>query len=56
MPIPMMNYSCGDGGDELPSSNFQGRGSPSRNDILVSGILKLAARLMYLNLFSYSQF
>jgi hypothetical protein len=38
----MMNYSFGSG-KFFPSSDFQGRGSPSTNDILVSGILKLAA-------------
>jgi hypothetical protein len=56
MPIPMTNYSFGGGGESLSSSDFQGRGSPSRKDVLVSNILKLAAALIYLNLASYSQF
>ena len=43
VPIPMMNYSFGGDGETFPSSDFQGRGSPSTNDVLVSGILKLAA-------------
>ena len=48
MPIPMTNYSFG--GDESSSSlSFQGKGSPSRKDDLVSNILKLAAELMRLN-------
>jgi hypothetical protein len=45
-----------DGGESLSSSAFQGRGSPSRKDVLVSNILKLAATLIYLNLASYPQF
>jgi hypothetical protein len=57
MPIPMMNYSFGGGGGEsLSSSNFQGKGSPSRKDVSVSNILKLVAALICLNLASYSQF
>jgi hypothetical protein len=44
MPIPMTNYSFGgDGGKLFPSSDFQRRGSPSTNDVLVSGILKPTA-------------
>jgi hypothetical protein len=42
MPIPVTNYSFGGGGESLSSSNFQGRGSPSTKDDLVSIILKLA--------------
>jgi hypothetical protein len=53
MPIPMTNYSFGCGGESLSSSDFQGRGSPSRKDDLVSNILKLAAALICLNLASY---
>jgi hypothetical protein len=56
MPIPMTNYSFGGGGEYLSSSDFQGRGSPSRKDDLVSNILKLVAELICLNLASYSQF
>jgi hypothetical protein len=55
MPMKMTNYSLG-GGESLSSSDFQGRGSPSTKDDLVSIILKLAAELMCLNLVSYSQF
>jgi hypothetical protein len=53
MPIPMMNYSFGGGGESLSSSDFQGRGSSSRKDDFVSNILKLAATLICLNLASY---
>jgi hypothetical protein len=56
MPIPMMNYSFNGGGESLSIANFQGRGSPSTKDDLVSIILKLAAELICLNLASYSQF
>jgi hypothetical protein len=56
MPIPMTSYSFGGGGESLSSSDFQGKGSPSRKDDLVSNILKLAAALICLNLASYSQF
>jgi hypothetical protein len=52
MPIPMMSYSFDGGGASLSSSNFQGKGSPSRKDYLVSNILKLAAALICLNLAS----
>ena len=38
------------------SSVFQGIGSPSQKDDRVSGILKSAAKLILLNLYSYSQF
>jgi hypothetical protein len=54
MPIPITNYSFGGGGKSLSSSDFQGRGSPSRKDDFVSNILKLAAALICLNLASYS--
>jgi hypothetical protein len=54
MPIPMTNYSFGGGGESLTSSYFQGKGSPSRKDVSVSNILKLAAALICLNLASYS--
>jgi hypothetical protein len=47
MPIPMTNFSFGGGGESLSLSDFQGRGSPSRKDVLVSNILKLAAALIY---------
>jgi hypothetical protein len=47
MPIPMMNYSFGGGGESSSLSYFQGRGPPSRKDVLVSKILKLAAALIY---------
>jgi hypothetical protein len=56
MPIPMMNYSFGGGGESLSSSDFQGKGSLSRKDDLVSNILKLATALICLNLATYSQF
>jgi hypothetical protein len=46
MPIPMMNYSFGGGGGSSLLSFFQGRGPPSRKDVLVSKILKLAAALI----------
>ena len=52
----MMNYSFGGDGESLITSDFQGKGSPSTKDDLVSTILKLAAELMHLNLVSYSQF
>jgi hypothetical protein len=54
MPIPMTSYSLGGGGASLSSSDFQGRGSPSRKDDLVSKILKLVIALICLNLASYS--
>jgi hypothetical protein len=47
MPIPMTNYFFGGGGESLSSSDFQGKGSPSRKDVLVSNILKLAATLIF---------
>jgi hypothetical protein len=47
MPIPMTNYSFDGGGESLSSWYFQGRGPPSRKDVLVSNILKLAAALIY---------
>jgi hypothetical protein len=47
MPIPMTNYSLGDGGESSSLENFQGRGPPSRKDDLVSIILKLAAELIH---------
>jgi hypothetical protein len=56
MPIPITNYSFGGGGESLSSSDFQGKGSPSRKDDFVSNILKLAVALICLNLASYSQF
>jgi hypothetical protein len=63
VPIPYDQVSLfGDegvgGGVEaaILSSNFHGRGSPSLEDEKVPGVLQLAAKLMPLNLASYSRF
>ena len=58
-PYPCTQVSFfGDDGDEVVglSSVFQHKGSPSKKQEQVSGILKSAARRILLNLDSYSQF
>ena len=59
-PCTQVSFDCEDdegGGDEVVglSSGFQAKGSPSKDDARVSRVLQLVAKLVPLNLASYSK-